>query len=447
MLKIALISDFFYPNIGGVEAHIYSLAYCLRKLGHKVIVITREREDFNICGVRYYSNGIKTYYLPCLGMSANIIYPAIFSTLSLLVRSILIREKIQVLHGHQDSSIMVIASIPIATSLDIPFFLTQHSLHNFGDLASIELNNMYRVLLRHSISKLIAVSNTVKENYLLRCHCPSDQIVVIPNAIDHYFYKRQDDIHARKDPGIIKIIVLTRMTYRKGISLLLEILPIICKKYKQVRFLICGDGPMRSIAEKIARDYIIESQVEFVGFSDIEQVPKIHSSGDIFLNTSISEAFCLAILEAASCGLYVISTNVGGINEILPPGAISLCPPNAEGLIDAIIDAIDNKKYIHDPKKTIDVIKNSYDWNLVSMKTADLYEKTLREFRPKNKFVLLLEFLIADFKNWIFFMLVALTIVFGSICEFFWPPGEAVDLPSNFGISGTEKGIEPPHLV
>ena len=55
-----------------------------------------------------------------------------------------------------------------------------------------------------------------------------------------------------------------------------------------------------------------------IGFESMETVPYILSSGDIFLNPSISEAFCIAILEAASCGLYVLSTNVGGISEILP---------------------------------------------------------------------------------------------------------------------------------
>lgn len=56
-----------------------------------------------------------------------------------------------------------------------------------------------------------------------------------------------------------------------------------------------------------------------MGFAPINHIPDYLSSGDIFLNCSISEAFCIAILEAASCGLYVLTTNVGGINEILPP--------------------------------------------------------------------------------------------------------------------------------
>ena len=43
--------------------------------------------------------------------------------------------------------------------------------------------------------------------------------------------------------------------------------------------------------------------------------------GHIFLNTSLTEAFCIAIVEAAACGLMVVSTNVGGVPEVLPQGA------------------------------------------------------------------------------------------------------------------------------
>lgn len=66
MVNIALISDFFYPNIGGVESHMYYLAYCLKSMGHKVIVISRTRKHLGIVGVRYITSGIKVYYLPHL---------------------------------------------------------------------------------------------------------------------------------------------------------------------------------------------------------------------------------------------------------------------------------------------------------------------------------------------------------------------------------------------
>jgi|JI10StandDraft_1071094.scaffolds.fasta_scaffold2793114_1 phosphatidylinositol glycan class A protein len=64
MVNIALISDFFFPNIGGVESHMYYLAFCLKQMGHKVIVISRARKELGVIGVRHITSGIKVYYLP-----------------------------------------------------------------------------------------------------------------------------------------------------------------------------------------------------------------------------------------------------------------------------------------------------------------------------------------------------------------------------------------------
>ncbi len=57
LFNLSMVSDFYYPNMGGVEMHIYQLAQCLIELGHKVIVITHFYN--NRSGVRYMSNGLK----------------------------------------------------------------------------------------------------------------------------------------------------------------------------------------------------------------------------------------------------------------------------------------------------------------------------------------------------------------------------------------------------
>ena len=57
-----MVSDFFYPNMGGVESHIYQLSQCLIERGHQVIIVTHAYEDRK--GIRYLTNGLKVYYLP-----------------------------------------------------------------------------------------------------------------------------------------------------------------------------------------------------------------------------------------------------------------------------------------------------------------------------------------------------------------------------------------------
>jgi phosphatidylinositol N-acetylglucosaminyltransferase subunit A len=55
-----MVSDFFYPNVGGVENHVYMLSQCLLNTGHHVVIVTHAHGDRT--GVRYLTNGLKVCY-------------------------------------------------------------------------------------------------------------------------------------------------------------------------------------------------------------------------------------------------------------------------------------------------------------------------------------------------------------------------------------------------
>lgn len=62
-----MASDFFYPNMGGVEEHIFNLSQCLLMKGYKVIILTHSYQDR--VGVRYMTNGLKViFYLCCTSL-------------------------------------------------------------------------------------------------------------------------------------------------------------------------------------------------------------------------------------------------------------------------------------------------------------------------------------------------------------------------------------------
>lgn len=68
--------------------------------------------------------------------------------------------------------------------------------------------------------------------------------------------------------------------------------------------------------------------------------------GHIFLNTSLTESFCIAILEAACCGLLVVTTDVGGVPEVLPPHMAYLAKPDEKSIVRQLRKAIQNVKDI-----------------------------------------------------------------------------------------------------
>jgi phosphatidylinositol N-acetylglucosaminyltransferase subunit A len=181
--------------------------------------------------------------------------------------------------------------------------------------------------------------------------------------------------------------MLNRLVYRKGIDLQAVVIPALCRAHADVRFLFGGDGPRRGALEEMVAAHGLERRVRLVGAVQHEHarallvqgapctqvlplafllcaaagVPDLCAlaaicasvaywcrqqtrapggTGDIFLNTSLTEAFCMAIVEAASCGLLVVSTNVGGVPEVLPARMRLLADPTPASLLTAVNKAI-----------------------------------------------------------------------------------------------------------
>jgi len=163
--RIAFVCDFFYPRLGGVEQHLWSLSQHLIRLGHKVIIITHAYG--NRTGVRYMgpsllcedessttnnnsssdaeSNSrcglLKVYYCPILPMTDQDSMPSFTATLPLM-RWIFVRERIDIVHAHQATSVLANESVAYGSALGLATVYTDHSLFGFRDLASVILNRV-----------------------------------------------------------------------------------------------------------------------------------------------------------------------------------------------------------------------------------------------------------------------------------------------------------------
>ena len=80
--------------------------------------------------------------------------------------------------------------------------------------------------------------------------------------------------------------------------------------------MIGGDGPKRLNLEEMIERNQLHDRVALLGAVKHSDVRNVLVRGDIFLNSSLTEAFCIAMVEAASCGLHVVSTCVGGVPEV-----------------------------------------------------------------------------------------------------------------------------------
>lgn len=126
--------------------------------------------------------------------------------------------------------------------------------------------------------------------------------------------------------------------------------------------------------------HILQDRVAMVGAVKHDNMRQHLIQGHIFLNTSLTEAFCIAIVEAASCGLKVVSTNVGGIPEVLPDDLIVLCEAKASSLVAGIDRAIqDVRSAGYDPNASHAAIRRMYSWKDVAERTEIVYRKVIHQ--------------------------------------------------------------------
>ena len=179
----------------------------------------------------------------------------------------------------------------------------------------------------------------------------------------------------------ITVVVVSRLVYRKGVDLLVGVIPKICAAFPDVDIIIGGDGNKKLSLEEMVERERLQDRVELLGFVPHKSVRDVLIRGDIFLNCSLTESFCIAILEAASAGLFVVSTNVGGVPEVLPPDMIELADPNVDSLFDGLSRVISEKVGCADPFEFHARVSQIYSWKRVANETVLVYDTVYSEPR------------------------------------------------------------------
>ena len=255
------------------------------------------------------------------------------------------------------------------------------------------------------------------------------KIYVINNAINWDDFIPGPNLRHPKDK--INIVILSRLTYRKGIDLVINVIPRICEKYPDVHVIIGGDGIKKQPLVEIRDKYSLNDRIEFLGAVPHNEVRGVLCRGHIFLNTSLIEAFCIALLEAASCGLLVVSTNVGGIPEILPPDMMYLANPVECDIEKQLEKAINDVGWVSTDTYH-QKVKELYSWPIVAAKTEKVYESIMKNKNHRIGDRLKIWFSSGYVNGFFHCVLIAIFIIVFWVWEYFVPESEidqAVDFP------------------
>ncbi|KAI9747908.1 MAG: Phosphatidylinositol N-acetylglucosaminyltransferase gpi3 subunit [Lichina confinis] len=394
--NIAMVSDFFFPQSGGVESHIYQLSTKLIDRGHKVVIVTHAYAGRT--GVRYLTNGLKVYHVPFFVIYREATFPTVFSFLPVF-RNIIIRERIEIVHGHASLSNFCHEAILHARTMGLRTVFTDHSLFGFADAASILANKILKFILS-DVDHVICVSHTCKENTVLRASLDPLMVSVIPNAVVAENFRpsgrpktqpagqtdgagssavgRASSTFSKQHPvphDIITIVVVSRLFHNKGTDLLIAAIPRILAADPDVRFVIAGSGPQAIDLEQMLERRVLQDRVEMLGPVRHEEVRDVMVRGHIYLHPSLTEAFGTVIVEAASCGLHVVCTRVGGIPEVLPQHMTTFANPEEDDLVTATAKAIAALRAGRiRTDRFHDQVKMMYSWTDVAQRTERVYD-------------------------------------------------------------------------
>ena len=240
----------------------------------------------------------------------------------------------------------------VGRMLGIPVVSTvQSSVYESPDpyLRSAKHEWADRWTARTCVTRLVAVSEFVRESLKNRFHLDGSRIQVIPNGIDPVPFEkgRPDSARALRhslgiSPDAKVLITVGKLNPPKGHRFVLEALESVRNRFPDLVWLIVGDGISRLELEQTARKRGLTRNVRFLGVR--EDVPDLLALSDLFVFPSLSEGLPFVLLEAMAAGKPCIGFRIGPMPEVIEDRVTGLLsePASSAGIAQAVISLLQN---------------------------------------------------------------------------------------------------------
>ena len=310
-MKIGIVC---YPTFGGSGVLATELGKALADKGHEIHFITYQ-QPVRLNGfhenIFYHEVRVPTYPL--------FDFPPYELALASTMVDVILNHDLDLIHAHYaiphaSAAYTAKQIVKQKTGRLVPVITTLHGT----DITLVGRDKTYEPVVTFSINEsdaITAVSENLKQETLNHFEIRKE-IEVIHNFVDlKRFNKKPLTAFKKVVSAHDEKIVVHASNFRKlkRIGDVMEIFKNI-HAATPAKLLMVGDGPERPIAEDLARQYGIESDVRFLGKQ--EQMEDILAVSDLFLLPSEYESFGLVALEAMASSVAVISSNAGGLGEI-----------------------------------------------------------------------------------------------------------------------------------
>jgi glycosyltransferase involved in cell wall biosynthesis len=319
-------------NRGGLERVVVELIRAQRSLGHDCRVVC------------IFEDGLLAAELRSLGVRVDACHKRTGVDLRALigVRRAFREHRTDVLHTHNPLA----HYNAICATLGLRRRRVVNTRHGMGAIrGGTRRERLYRLTM-HATDVAVCVCSAARDEFVRRGVIPTAKALVVANGI------RTDGFEARSSaarqalarelgyaPDTRLIGTVGRLNWAKNHAMLLDAFVGLAATEPNLALVLIGGGALESDLRARAAALGIDSRISFLG--DRDDVPRLLTGLDLFVLSSLTEGYSIALLEAAAAALPIIATDVGGNGEIAAHGVRGLLvPPSAPEQFAAAIRSL-----------------------------------------------------------------------------------------------------------
>jgi phosphatidyl-myo-inositol alpha-mannosyltransferase len=385
-VRIGIVSDYYYPQLGGITEHVHGQATELARRGHDVTVLTPRLtvtphtvdghdlppRSFDLVHVGrafpFYVNGAET--LVTLGAG--------------LTRALdrhLRRQRFDVLHIHNPFGAM----LPLTAVRRSPAPATVGTFHSVlpprHPLLRAARRPLRRVFTR--LDAAVAVSDAVVD--CLQPHFPGLRFTTIPNGVDTAFFSPHAEPLAPLQ-GKRTIVFVGRFDPRNGVRHMIASFAALRRGRDDVQLVIVGDGPLRPVVEHMVPG-ALRADVVFAGRVNRLR-PRYLAGAEILCTPCSLASFGMVLLEGMSAGLPVVASRLPGFELVMRDGVDGLMVDRAddhEGFAAALARLLDQPLLARrmgaaGRRRAL----STFSWPVVADQLEELYAQVLGRNRSRS---------------------------------------------------------------
>lgn len=382
--KILMLAWEFPPMIvGGLSRHVFDLSRALTKRGFEVHVITTFVDG---CPEYEVMDFIHIHRVKSLQPQASEFYDwvgGINLAFSEHVLQLSRGIKFDVIHAHD--WLVCVAAKTLKDQLKIPLVTTIHATEhgrNQGISTPLQQDiHQKEWELCFEADSIIVCSDYMEKEVLTLFKPPKEKLEIIPNGVDTEMVSSRESNSKERFYNLEEDIIIFsvgRIVKEKGFQSIIDAAPNILAKYKNVKFIIAGKGPLLEEYRAQVLEKGLGASIYFIGYINDDTRNEILNNCHICLFPSFYEPFGIVALESMAVGKPTIVSDVGGLGEIITHGmnGLKFYPNNIESLKTQVIACIENKKLAEEiAKGGKELVETKYSWDFIAEQTEKVYAK------------------------------------------------------------------------